>query len=57
MTPPEKCMRTWMGKDGKEHYCTLPKGHVSLQCFCEECNVGKWFGKKLTSLNKSKAQP
>lgn len=44
----EKCMRTWLGKDGKEHYCTLPKGHATLICYCDECDTGKWFGKKLT---------
>ena len=42
----ELCKRTWMGGDGKEHYCDLPKGHAGLTCKCSECGVGKWFGKK-----------
>lgn len=43
----ELCMRTWIGKDGKEHYCQLPKDHAGLTCKCLECNIGKWFGKRI----------
>jgi hypothetical protein len=45
-----KCGWSWCGRDGKEHSCELPEGHVTgndaLTCICD-CGERKWRGRSL----------
>ena len=51
MSEGEPCKFTWMGRDGKDHYCMDPKGRIGHVHHCD-CGMNKYGGPDPTAWRK-----